>query len=548
MTQLKHVTSKNFLPTSFEGSQPVYTEQLNAVIDQLNNVIGGTFFDLGAIDCSANPNYPAMTNGQYYNVSVAGKIGGGSGTNVEAGDRIYCITDSLGGTELAVGTSYLISQVNIDPSTIAQLRTGTANNVYVTPKTLADGGFTFATTTPLGISGGTTQQLSLTATAAQLGLYISQTAATTGYAISISSAIADTTTRQVSASSSMSTAFTTAKTLYGYYHTHTTNGTDVDGALVAGHVSYLGSTALSKVSYYGFKSLIVGTLSATSGTQLIASYFASPTCTINSATTTLTGVHIDLSGVTNTSSAAIYGLNILGFSNIGMAYGNMSTPITLPTNPGATIAGQTINILHSAGAGNCDDLLASYCKIAVTGSGDSGLTIVGSAPRAYVGVTGGANNSVASAAYASQPWVKHEGTGAITAMSALSAMCNVGADNFTASTVNSGHFHVQGAATVTGQFDGVMIEVYPGVTSIDSFLAMAADGSAAVPTAMRIVGAATVASLFNFDATTASKCVAPNTSAINALTAKVAVKIITNTGTYWLPGFSCTDGTGATFN
>jgi len=171
--------------------------------------------------------------------------------------------------------------------------------------------------------------------------------------------------------------------------------------------------------------------------------------------------------------------------------GTLATPITLPTNPGATVVQRITNILHSAGAGDCDDLIASYEKVAVTGVGDAGLTIVGNAPRAYVGLTGGANNSVASAAYASQPWVSHEGTGAITAMSAVSAKCDVGADAFTVNTINAGHFHIEGAATVTGQFDGVMIEVYPDVTSMDSVLALAVDTGAVTSSIIRVSGEST---------------------------------------------------------
>lgn len=164
------------------------------------------------------------------------------------------------------------------------------------------------------------------------------------------------------------------------------------------------------------------------------------------------------------------------------ATGTVSTPITLATNPGASVLVDTINILHSAGAGDCDDLYGRYTKVAVSGAGDAGLTLVGDAPRAYV-LAG-----VASAAYASQPWISHAGTGAITAMSAVSAKADVNTDNFTASTVNAGHFHVEGAATVTGQFDGVMIEAYPDVTSLDSGLAIAVDAGAVVQSGIRITG------------------------------------------------------------
>lgn len=73
----------------------------------------------GVIDASANPNYPAADAGHLYRISVAGKIGGGSGTNVEAGDTILCLVDgSVAGTQAAVGANWNISQANIDGAVI----------------------------------------------------------------------------------------------------------------------------------------------------------------------------------------------------------------------------------------------------------------------------------------------------------------------------------------------------------------------------------------------------------------------------------------------
>ena len=160
---------------------------------------------------------------------------------------------------------------------------------------------------------------------------------------------------------------------------------------------------------------------------------------------------------------------------------------TLAANPGAAVIPHNVTIIHSAGAGDCDDLVSSYAKADVQGAGDAGLTAVGSASRAYVGVDG--SNAVAAQAYGTQAWAKHDGTGAITAMSGLSALVDVNTGNFTASTVNAGHFHIEGAATVTGQFDGVMIEAYPDVTCLDSGLAIAVDAGAVVDAGIRITGA-----------------------------------------------------------
>lgn len=64
--------------------------------------------------CSANPNYPAGVQGDTWKVSVAGKIGGASGVNVEVGDMLICVTDNAGGTEASVGASWNIIQNNID--------------------------------------------------------------------------------------------------------------------------------------------------------------------------------------------------------------------------------------------------------------------------------------------------------------------------------------------------------------------------------------------------------------------------------------------------
>jgi hypothetical protein len=78
---------------------------------------GGTEFK-GQIDCSANPNYPAADAGDYYRVSVAGKIGGASGTSVQAGDTVLCIADgTASGDQATVGTSWRIDKTVNGPAT-----------------------------------------------------------------------------------------------------------------------------------------------------------------------------------------------------------------------------------------------------------------------------------------------------------------------------------------------------------------------------------------------------------------------------------------------
>lgn len=88
----------------------------------------------GVIDCSANPNYPAADRGWTYRVSVAGKIGGAAGPNVENGDVLICMTDgTAAGTHAAVGAQWAIIQMNLDGAVI-----GPASAVDGTP-IVADG-------------------------------------------------------------------------------------------------------------------------------------------------------------------------------------------------------------------------------------------------------------------------------------------------------------------------------------------------------------------------------------------------------------------------
>jgi len=103
----------------------------------------------GVIDCSANPNYPAADAGHVYKVSVAGKIGGASGTNVEVGDSIYCITDSTAsGTQAGVGANWVILQTNVDGAVTGPASSTSANIPTfngTTGKVIQDSGKAFST-------------------------------------------------------------------------------------------------------------------------------------------------------------------------------------------------------------------------------------------------------------------------------------------------------------------------------------------------------------------------------------------------------------------
>ena len=87
----------------------------------ISNVLGANdaMVYKGALNCSANPNYPAGDAGHTYKVSVAGKIGGASGINVEVNDMIICTVDgSATGAHGTVGANWTIIQANLDGAVI----------------------------------------------------------------------------------------------------------------------------------------------------------------------------------------------------------------------------------------------------------------------------------------------------------------------------------------------------------------------------------------------------------------------------------------------
>jgi len=67
----------------------------------------------GSLDASTNPNYPVALAGDTYLITVAGKVGGGSGKTVEIGDSVVALISNAGGTEAGVGTSWVVLQGNV---------------------------------------------------------------------------------------------------------------------------------------------------------------------------------------------------------------------------------------------------------------------------------------------------------------------------------------------------------------------------------------------------------------------------------------------------
>lgn len=84
-----------------------------ALTTDIDAAVVGMLEDKGNQDCSSNPNYPAASKGDVYTVSVAGKIGGGSGVVVEVGDTFRAIADNAGGAQAGVGTSWVVTEHNL---------------------------------------------------------------------------------------------------------------------------------------------------------------------------------------------------------------------------------------------------------------------------------------------------------------------------------------------------------------------------------------------------------------------------------------------------
>jgi len=85
---------------------PTQAAVIAYVAAQIAAAVTGLLDLKGGQDCSANPNYPAASKGDAYVVTVAGKIGGASGTSVAVGDVFFATADNAGGTQAAVGASW----------------------------------------------------------------------------------------------------------------------------------------------------------------------------------------------------------------------------------------------------------------------------------------------------------------------------------------------------------------------------------------------------------------------------------------------------------
>lgn len=94
------------ISTSLAGATNTQVPSALATKTYVDTAVTGLLDFKGALDASTNPNYPAASKGDTYVITVAGKVGGASGTSVDIGDMVLATADNAGGTEASVGTSW----------------------------------------------------------------------------------------------------------------------------------------------------------------------------------------------------------------------------------------------------------------------------------------------------------------------------------------------------------------------------------------------------------------------------------------------------------
>jgi hypothetical protein len=177
-------------------------------------------------------------------------------------------------------------------------------------------------------------------------------------------------------------------------------------------------------------------------------------------------------------------------NNIGkLVMGTSAVPQIVSASADSLLKAREV-CLTANGATTCDDLLADYKKLNITGAGDSGLTPVTDRAVLNVGLTGGANNSAIAEGYVRQDTLTHGGTGTTAALSAHSIKLDVGAEAFIATNnAEVAHFFLRGAGAVTStDYNGVMIDIGGEVVNLKSGLHLAIGNNAATAHGLLITG------------------------------------------------------------
>lgn len=148
------LSNKDTDTTLAANSDTRYPSQ-KAVKTYVDTAVTGLFDFKGSTDASTNPNYPAALKGDAYVVSVAGKVGGASGKNVDIGDVYFATADNAGGTEASVGTSWTVLEHNLAG---ALLSANNLSDLASAATALTNLGLT-ATATELNYTDGVTSSI-----------------------------------------------------------------------------------------------------------------------------------------------------------------------------------------------------------------------------------------------------------------------------------------------------------------------------------------------------------------------------------------------------